>query len=295
MGHRDKEIRERHRRLAADRREHHRTATERSAVVTAAPDIQETRDELEAGKTPSADGSLELAANEAKIEKTEADARETLWSAYCSVALKFHRGRELPNFHDDLRNGLCPDVKIPELMNAAAEFVVQSGRLRPWKWSPAPTTEQLEDLPGWITQRLADEEVAKRRERRQRSLARELGKGDGRAKGSPTSSKGRNPEVRDAIQAAVDRYERGEETANDYQSFLNPRVMIHCTRDQCVQFARALECTNQTAPPAVVAAFSNWSRVRVQQNSVEKKREKEEQRKMAVREKEDRQLEGGAP
>jgi hypothetical protein len=71
-------------------------------------------------------------------------------------------------------------------MNAATAFVTQGGRLGSSRWLPAPTDEELEDLPGWTAQRLAEQEAAERCRRWRRSLARELGKGNAHANGSPT-------------------------------------------------------------------------------------------------------------
>ena len=79
-------------------------------------------------------------------------------------------------------------------MRAAIDFVTQRGNLPQRRWPPAPTGEQLEDLPGWITQRLAEDQVeqeaAERRKRWQKRLARELRKDAGELQDSNLSRTG---------------------------------------------------------------------------------------------------------
>jgi hypothetical protein len=181
----DEERRERQRRQTAHRRALSASAKAARAVIIATPGPQNMRDEFEIGKsTAEFDGPLEAAANqEAEIQTTETDPREAQWAGYCQFALNLHRRGELTSFHDNLRNGHCRDVEAPQLMNAAIEFVTQRGELRPLRWSPAPTDEQLEDLPAWITLRLAEEravqEETERRKRWHKGLARELAKAAG--------------------------------------------------------------------------------------------------------------------
>jgi hypothetical protein len=176
--------RERNQRQAAHRRE---SKAEAKARRMAAPGAQNTHHDLEAGKTPAElDGSLGVAANqEVKIEMTATEHREGLWAGYCRFALNLHRSGELPSYQDALRNGHCSDVEAPQLMNAAIEFVTERGGRRPWRLSPGPSDEQLEDLPGWIEQRLAEDhieqEAAEYRKRWQKGLARALGKSAGQA------------------------------------------------------------------------------------------------------------------
>jgi hypothetical protein len=168
---------------AERRRERDAAAKTERAAAVAATDTQDTHRQLEAGTRPiEVDGRPEAPVNEgAKIEMTATELREALWAGYRRFALYLHRRGELASFQEDFRSGGSLEVEARQLMNAAIEFVTQRGRGRPSKWSPAPTDEQLEDLPAWITQRLADEsterEAAERRMRLEKRLARELGKG----------------------------------------------------------------------------------------------------------------------
>jgi hypothetical protein len=189
----DEERRERQRRQTAHRRALSASAKAARAVVIATPSPQNARDELEIGKSPAElDDSVDAAANqEAEVKMPESDPRETLWAGYCSFAFNLHRRGELTSFHDNLRNERWRDVEAPQLMNAAIEFVTQRGELRPLRWSPAPTDEQLQDLSVWITQRLAEEraeqEEAERRKRWHKGLARELAKAAGQPR-APTGN-----------------------------------------------------------------------------------------------------------
>jgi len=119
------------------------------------------------------------------------EPREALWAGYCRFALNLRCRGELLSFQDDLRNGRCRGIEAPQLLNAAIEFVIQRGNLRPRRWSPAPTDQQLEDLLGCITQRLAEEhaeqKTAERLKRWEKGLARELGKDPSQAQtGNPS-------------------------------------------------------------------------------------------------------------
>src|SRR5262245_2687700 len=98
-------------------------AKARRAKAMSAPGTQSAHDQLEVGKRPAeADGSNEAIVNEgAKIEMTATESREVLWVGYCKFAANLHRRDELTDFQDDLRNGRCPDVEAPQLMDAAIE------------------------------------------------------------------------------------------------------------------------------------------------------------------------------
>src|SRR5262249_28447915 len=151
--------RARQRRQAAHRRQLHAAAKARRATAIAATGTQDERDQLEFGERPAdVDGSLEAAADGgSKIEMATTEPREALWAGYCRFALNRRCRGELLSFQDDLRSGRCRGIEAPQLLNAAIEFVIQRGNLRPRRWSPAPTDQQLEDLLGCITQRLAEE------------------------------------------------------------------------------------------------------------------------------------------
>jgi hypothetical protein len=112
------------------------------------------------------------------------DCSDALWPCYCNFLKKLPPD-DLQNFENDLRAARCPQVKQPELMLASIALVrgMAASGVRAANWPPAPSNNDLANLPGWVEQQLAsaraDQEVEQRNIRWRRRLACELGKATG--------------------------------------------------------------------------------------------------------------------
>lgn len=113
------------------------------------------------------------------------------WGVATEILRILHRRKELDQFLDNWRNGVCVfTMEPPEAIDVIAKLIkgYDEAKVRPLRW-PAPSDEQIKDADEWVGECVAEARAEQERAEWQRSVQKVLDRELVRAGDEPAPSK----------------------------------------------------------------------------------------------------------